>query len=121
MAEFEGDTRGEEPISINELRRRRLLRDAPFPNDQGVDAMEGNFFGSAEQEGVEYPGDPASSILITHIGGTMPIEVEQFAVDVLVDAMGDQGRMVYSRKDSDGHVIPLRVLTGGVDTEAKGE
>lgn len=120
MAEFEGDSRGEEPIIIYEL-RRRLLRPAPFPYDQGVDAMGENFFGSVEQEGVENPEDPASSIVITHIGGTMPIEVEQFAVDALVDAMGDQGGMVYPRKEGDGKVIPLRIFDGGVDTEAKGE
>lgn len=121
MAEFEGDSRGEEPISIYELRRRRLLRLAPFPYDQGVDAMGENFFGSVEQEGVENPEDPASSIVITHIGGTMPIEVEQFAVDALVDAMGDQGGMVYPRNNSDGHIIPMRIFPGGSEAAEEGK
>lgn len=98
MAEFEGESPNKDEITG--LGRGNLV---PFP-----------------RRAFESPTDPVSSITITHFGAGMPIEVEQFAVDALVDAMGDQGKMIYPRKVGDGHVIPLRILQGGIDAE-KGE
>lgn len=75
---------------------------------------------------IPFPGKRVDRVVdhvgsMTIINNGLPITVEQYVVDTIIEAMGDQGEMRYPRKSTDGHVIPLRVLTGGVDTEAKGE